>query len=297
MIRLFFLYIFAAISLYAENGTERNIVIVIPSYNNVKWCAKNISTAMSQKYENFRIIYINDCSSDGTARAVEAEANSLFPGRSRIVTFDNASSDIEDLTARFNEEVNRQKAFFTLVNNTCRSGGLQNLYLAIYSCDDNEIVATLDGDDWFPHDQVLKKLNDVYGSGEIWLTHGKMIEHPSGSTHWCIPIPPELVNSGKIRGYRCPSHLRTFYAGLFKKIQLQDLLYQGKFFSVTWDMAMMYPMVEMAAERHAFINEVNYVYNRTNPINDDKVHTQLQRDLDRYVRSKPPYQRLAEKPF
>jgi hypothetical protein len=64
---------------------------------------------------------------------------------------------------------------------------------------------------------------------------------------------------------------------------------------MTWDQAMMFPMIEMAAERHAFISEPIYVYNMANPINDNKVDPQLQRDLEALIRAKPPYKRLDYK--
>ena len=48
-----------------------------------------------------------------------------------------------------------------------------------------------------------------------------------------------------------PTHLRTFYAWLFKKINLEDLLLDGEFFKMTGDQAILYPMIEMAGERHA----------------------------------------------
>jgi hypothetical protein len=60
---------------------------------------------------------------------------------------------------------------------------------------------------------------------------------------------------------------------------------------------MMFPMIEMAGERHRFIPDVVYVYNRQNPINDDKVNTQLQRDMESYIRAMPRYQRLEKSPL
>ena len=45
---------------------ERSIVVIIPSYNNVRWVEKNLMSVFEQKYENFRVIYIDDCSTDGT---------------------------------------------------------------------------------------------------------------------------------------------------------------------------------------------------------------------------------------
>jgi hypothetical protein len=54
-------------------------------------------------------------------------------------------------------------------------------------------------------------------------------------------------------------------------------------------------MIEMAGERHAFIPNIMYVYNIANPVNDNKVNPQLQRDLEARIRSMPPYERLENK--
>src|SRR5437868_3721405 len=50
---------------------EKNMVIIIPSYNNCKWYERNLQSALSQNYTNFRVIYTDDCSTDGTGGLVE----------------------------------------------------------------------------------------------------------------------------------------------------------------------------------------------------------------------------------
>ncbi len=242
---------------------EKPMVVIIPSYNNAQWYQKNIVSVLNQQYQNYRVIYIDDCSADKTADYVQELVKQLG-----------------------------QERRFTLIRNKERHGALENLYNAIYSCNDNEIIVTLDGDDWFAHTRVLQRLNQVYSEREVWITHGKMKEVPSGWDGWCIPIPQDIVKKNAFRSYRCPSHLRTFYTWLFKKIKLEDLQYKGKFFSMTWDQAMMFPMMEMAGERHAYINEVLYIYNKITPLNDNKVDPDLQNRLEKLIRNKPPYQRL-----
>ncbi len=59
---------------------------------------------------------------------------------------------------------------------------------------------------------------------------------------------------------------------------------------MTWDMAFMFPMLEMSAKKHFhFISDILYIYNVNNPINDHRVNSQLQNDLDKYIRAMPPY--------
>src|ERR1700722_15789192 len=54
-----------------NNGYEKSIVIVIPSYNNQEWCIRNLQSVLSQNYTNFRVVYTDDCSSDDTVKFVE----------------------------------------------------------------------------------------------------------------------------------------------------------------------------------------------------------------------------------
>lgn len=284
---------YSTIELKAEGKPP--MVIVIPSYNNTRWYEPNLSSVLHQSYKNYRVIYLNDCSKDGTGAVVEQFLKSRNVDFCKVEFDVDPDESIPETTKRFSELVNRDRHFFILVNNTKRCGALANLYRSIQSCDDNEIIVTVDGDDWLSDKKVLTDLYKTYSGNNVWLTHGKLKEYPSGIVGWSEPIPRDIVKRGTFRKFRCPSHLRTFYAWLFKKIRLEDLLYDGDFFSMTWDMAIMYPMIEMAGERHAFMKRVNYIYNQANEISDNKVDPQLQRDLDDYIRNMPKYERLERR--
>ena len=271
---------------------EKPMVIIIPSYNNKQWSNANLRSVLDQEYSNYKIIYIDDNSSDGTKDQVE---NLLKedPRSYRSFFFnENNSLDISKITEKFKEAINAEKVFFTLVSNQTRNGALANQYRAIHSCENDEIIVLLDGDDWLANNGVLQKINALYTSNDIWMTHGSLMEYPSGTTAWCEPIPPHIIANNSFRDFKCPSHLRTFYAGIFKKIQLKDLLYRKNFFPMTGDMAIMYPIVEMCGERHLFVPEALYIYNMQNPINDNKINATLQKNLDQLIRKKTPYQRL-----
>lgn len=248
-------------------GEEKPIIVLTTSYNNSAWVEKNVNSILNQDYGNYRVIYVVDASEDDSAYRVK---NVL--------------------------KAHQKKIDFNLICNSKRLGALSNIYHIIHDqCEDDAIIVSLDGDDWFYDNQVLKKINAVYCKKKVWITHGKMIEYPSNHTGWSVPIPRKIIAKNAFRTYRCPSHLRTFYAWLFKKIRLEDLVYNGEFFVMTWDQAIMFPMMEMAGNRHFFVKDLTYVYNMDNPINDNKVNAQLQRDLEVYIRSMPRYQRLENR--
>ena len=252
-----------------KESVEKEMIIVIPSYNNKKWYDKNLESALNQNYSNYRIIYTDDCSPDGTGELVDA----------------------------YIQEHDYQNKVLLIKNNK-RKGALYNLYTMIHMCNDEAVIVTLDGDDWFPDEKVLSRLNEIYSSQETWLTYGQFQLYPSGIIGWASAMPDYIVENNAFRDFQhLPTHLRTFYAWLFKKIKLEDLLYLGNFYSMTWDQAMMFPMIEMAGERHTFVSDIMYIYNDMNTISDHYVSRQLQAYLAQLIRKKERYARLDKKPL
>lgn len=246
---------------------EKHMVVIIPSYNNERWVEENLSSVYRQNYTNYRVIYIDDCSSDKT--------------------FERAEQIVKK---------NHQEWRTALIKNDKRRGALANLYTAIHSCKDNEIVLTLDGDDWFANNYVLNIIGNIYDNPNIWLTYGQYRYFPAGQIGCGCPPSACPINPDKRMQQWAFSHLRTFYAWLFKSIKLEDLLYDGYFYAMTWDQAMMFPMCEMAHPRVAYVPYVVYMYNRINPINDDKVNRALQLKLEDYIKAQKPYRKI-DKPL
>jgi glycosyltransferase involved in cell wall biosynthesis len=245
---------------------EKLIVIVTPSYNNSQWWEWNLTSLINQNYHNYYILITDDCSTDGTGTLIEDYI-----------------------------EKHQLHHKVKLIKNKERRGALHNLYTMIHQCPNEAICVTVDGDDALSDPNVLSHLNEIYSKQEVWLTYGQFIEHPSGTQGWCMPMPEFIVNNNAFREHpHLPSHLRTFYAWLFKRIKLEDLLDQkGDFYSMTWDCAIMLPMIEMAAERHLCIqNQIMYIYNNANTISDHRVSRQLQQHFSQLIRSKSRYMRL-----
>ena len=170
----------------------------------------------------------------------------------------------------------------------------------VHVCSDQEVVIALDGDDWLADQYVLQKINKAYSNSdkEVWLTYGQFKLASNGTVGWCTPMPKEIIEKNWFRKFEhIPSHLKSFKAALFKAIKREDLFYKDDFFAMTGDMAMMLPMIEMAAERHYCFNEPLYVYNDMNPISEHFKSKSFQREMDLIIRSKKPYLRLAKLPF
>lgn len=245
-----------------------HFTILIPSYNVEKWVNRNVTSALNQKYDNYDIVYIDDCSTDKTfevAKQLLQEAQSEFDGT------------------------------IVVEKNSFNKGKMCNVYEAVYSARDNTIVVILDGDDWLANENVLSYLNKVYESGDVWMTNGSYAVDPTGEV-----IKPNISDQyweGTIRQKSWEfSHLGTFRKELFCKIKRKDFMnQQGQFWTTTSDQAIMWPMAEMAGPQNfRAINEVLYVYNRMNPISDDRAHRQDQLLTEHTIRNKKPYAKLQQ---
>ena len=244
---------------------QKSFVVVIPSFNNERWCRENLESVLSQSYPLFRVIYIDDLSTDETARMVSEYL--AENARAHLVTFHR---------------------------NETRVGPLSNIDTAVRSCDPNDIVVLVDGDDFLAHREVLSRLNTIYQDPDVWLTWGQFTRVPQGTEGFCSPIPEEVVSANAFRDYPfVSSHLRTFYAGLYHRIRLVDVKDgDGQFFTIAGDVAQMFPMQEMAGPHGRFVAEVLYKYNRENPLSDDKVDRAGQIRTEREIRGKARYGRL-----
>jgi glycosyltransferase involved in cell wall biosynthesis len=245
---------------------EKPIVVIIPSYNNIQWYKKNIDSVLMQEYKNYSVIYVDDASRDGTGLAVQEYVKQHDPDHK-----------------------------ITVICNPENKGAMANIYYAVHSVPDDAIVITLDGDDWLAHERVFETINNAYADSQVWMSYGNYTHYPDQpAKSCCAPIPAQVVEQHAYRRYQwCTSHLRTFYAWLFKKIKKEDLCDAAGFYRVTWDQAFLFPMLEMAAGRWRYIPEILYVYNVQNPLNDFKVRLREQLLTERAIRAKKPYEALS----
>jgi hypothetical protein len=136
----------------------------------------------------------------------------------------------------------------------------------------------------------------VYDDRDIWLTYGQFRQYPSGEIGFCRSISDDVIEHHNYRKSEWLStHLRTYYAWLFKRIDLNDLYYDGHFMRACGDRALMYPMLEMCAGHFACIQDVLYSYNCANPLADVRVNLKEQQKMCHYICSLEPYEALRGK--
>jgi len=254
---------------------EKPIVAVVCSYNNHSWSQQTLDSIFSQEYSNFRLIIVDDCSNDGNQQVI----------RDYIKTY-----NIYDRV--------------TFIENKERKRKLFNLYQVLYLCQDDEIVVVIDGDDWLENNQVFSKLNTIYNDENIWFTYGQYKNVPASQAvlwghkemGYCRSVPKHIQKKHAYRYYSfIYMHLRSFRGWLFKLVKLQDLIadkitgFEGDFYPASNDVAMYFPMVEMAHNHIKFIPDILYIRNLYSDIVGFKVDRKLQTTSAREIRKKPCY--------
>lgn len=254
---------FCALSAVSQNASFRPntyplknlpFVVVIVGKNNGAYLEKNLRSVFSQCYENFRVIYVDDGSDDGS--------DSL------------ASNLIENSSCS-------KKTHFVHCEQT--RGVLRNIVDSVKECGDEEIVVVLHGDDGLAHEWVLQRLNQYYADSDLWITYSQCIEYPACQ----ISAFRQYVQNGRTAPVQFP-RLQTFYAGLFKQINDSDLRYQGEYIQGAAEIAYMLPMLEMAEGHFQCLSDVLYIASPSN-IEDDREYRAF---FEKYVRSLKSYEKI-----
>ncbi|MCK4934310.1 MAG: glycosyltransferase, partial [Simkaniaceae bacterium] len=61
----------AKVAVPISDKGEQRIVVVVASYNNQLFYRRNLDFIFAQDYENYHVLYVNDCSTDDTKVLVE----------------------------------------------------------------------------------------------------------------------------------------------------------------------------------------------------------------------------------
>lgn len=221
-------------------------VFIIP-FRNVKdyinQCAKSL---LIQENKNWIAIFCDDASTDNTVNFIPKDER------------------------------------FIIKRNESRLTALPNIHYGIVNSEinDEDVICILDGDDFLVNTKTIDILTQLY-QGDTLLTYGQYI-WPNGHIGHCKPYTREEFSNLRKGGYWA-SHLRTFKYKLYKELIRQDPnldCYKdnnGNFYTITYDVAIMTPLMEIAGfDRIKFNKEPVYFY-RLHQQNDHFVDAQLQK--------------------
>ena len=239
------------------------MIILTTTYNCEKYVERCLYSIMSQSFKNFKCYITDDLSTDSTTNIVE-----------EIIKNDN----------RFILIKNKEKMF--------QPGNYDQVIRGL-DIDDNEICVEVDGDDWLPNSNVLSFIDEVYKDVNIWMTSGSFKYHDGRPG---FANPPQNFTNIRKQTFTL-SHMRTWKSWLWKKIKEEDLKDDGgNYWNVAGDLSFMFPMLEMSGEKHfKFIQNVLYIYNESNPLNDHKINMDKVNLIVNIIRNKKPYQILNDR--
>ena len=216
---------------------NKQFVFIIPSYNNADYYKKNLDSVINQTYKNWKIIYVDDCSTDNT----------------------------HNLVNEYIKE-NNLKDKFMLIKNKTNMKQAYSRYQCYKYCNDNDIICFLDGDDWLYDNFVLDKLNKEYNS-DIMITYGSYCKYENnklGSLIKANKYRDKIITFGSYRNskgwYGIP--LRTGYAKIYKQMP-EKYMYDndGNWMSACTDVAEFLWAIERSLKKFKVIEYPTYVYN------------------------------------
>ena len=205
----------------------KSFAVFVYAQNDADWCERSLRSIFSQDYEDFRLLFVDDGSSDATLERV----------RNFIIA-------------------NAQQDRVLVMHNETPLGFTASLERAVSHCLDREVVVPLCAKNWMVSPNVLSHWNLAFQNSDVWVAFGRSIAYPS----YEFREPPafnlkevEKKGWGPISSRLFSSH--CFYSALFKKIAVQNL--QGDYLS---------KVLEIAAGRVKNIGEPIHFVNETDGI-------------------------------
>jgi GR25 family glycosyltransferase involved in LPS biosynthesis len=240
---------------------EHKMNVVIPFYNCSNFIKECYESLIGQEYKNFKFYFINDYSSDN--------AHSLIPLSNTAV----------------------------LKNNDCRQYALGSLY-SFFSTEffsDDEVMLIVDGDDFLLNNHVLSAINKIYRDKDCLLTYGQYC-YSNGRIGHCKSYSEADFSNLRRLDWRA-SHLKTFKYRVFKEFLNRDPNAgswrdtNGAFYKMSYDIAMMTPLMEISGYNRVFFNETPVYGYRLHDNNDSEIDLELQTITARKIIAKEPFER------
>lgn len=236
---------------------QNKFIILITCRNVEKYIFNCLQSIKEQSYKNYKVVVVDDCSTDKTFEIVNKFS--------------------------FNHYMYCQNKERQWKTKNIKDGIANPSFL-------NDVIIFLDGDDWLANSEVLSKLNKVYNDTDCLLTYGSYLDYPSMTKgKFAQQLPQSVIDNRDYKNYSwSTSHLVSFRANLFNNIPEEYFLdWNGEYLKSGADVACILPMLEMAGDRIQYIDDILYIYNTNNPLNDHKVDAQMQHDVNMWIRNKP----------
>jgi glycosyltransferase involved in cell wall biosynthesis len=197
---------------------NNKFTFLTPAFNCEEDIKKTLFSMISQSYQDWRAIFIDDVSDDNTGQVIRDIANSLSLGDKVKV-------------------VRRDEKF----------GETKNTLTEIENMEEQEIVCRLDGGDWLTENDTLYYLNEIYKNydpGVLWTSHRWAY------TGQNISGPMQLKEGQTVYDHPwVSSHLKTFRAKNLKRVPKKNFLDEnGEWIMIACDQTVFLPMMHLCAQ-------------------------------------------------
>jgi len=240
-----------------------HFIVFSTGWNCAKYVKQHMESVNNQSYTNYTTIIVDDASTDNTW-----------------------------------EEINKYKTDRCLIyRNTKNVKHTANMVNHLKpNVENDDVVVILDLDDWFAHENVLTRLNEIYSTENCWITYGHYVR-TSGKNMPIGGYPPEVIKNRSFRKHSWMwHHLKSFKGFLFHNIDIEDFKGPDGNFSLTNpDLPIGFPMLEMTPpEKLRYIPEILLLYNADNPLMECRTYKKFIKPNTRHFRNKPKYDRLKD---
>jgi glycosyltransferase involved in cell wall biosynthesis len=235
---------------YLPRNTQQKIVVVSPTYNASKYIERCIESVITQDYDNYLMVVIDDCSTDNTY----------------------------ELAKKYESDK------IKVIRNTENKGAVRNQIESINNfCERDDIVMFLDGDDSLVNDnQIFHFYNNLY-DGTTEFSYGSCWSMVDNIPLVSQPYPEQIKKEKKYRQYKFNwnmpyTHLRTFKAYLLENVDENMFKDEkGKWYKAGGDGSIFYSLIEKCEpEKIKVVQDIVYNYNDTHPLNDYKINAKEQ---------------------
>jgi GT2 family glycosyltransferase/glycosyltransferase involved in cell wall biosynthesis len=241
-----------------KENTEQKICVISPFYNGKEYLENMIMSVATQDYKNYHHIIIDDCSTDGS---------------------------YEHITKIISSLPNDLQKKYTIVRNKENMGAVYNQVTKIKPILDSEaLIMLLDGDDaLMPDNNIFNYYNSLFADGKTEYAYGSCWSMVDNIPLIAQPYPKKIRDAKAYRSHKFNWGMPYPHLRVFKKKLINDIdesVFKndnGNWFMAGGDNATFYNIIEQAnPDKVVAVQDIFYLYNDKNPLNDYKVHGELQ---------------------
>jgi len=257
------------------------IKIIIPFYNPGDYFDMCINSVLTQDYDNYEVLFIDDSSTDDSYKKIP---DCTYQTNEKNEPIRNEKGEL--IITEIHPILEITKCLkVNAWKSSRRLTALANIHNAIinFSTDPDDIIFILYGDDWLVNKNVLKKINENYNEHNCLLTYGSSKLSDGKKCYSSNYSEKEFSIIRKVTPKF--SHPLTFRKSLYNKFCELDPRFDqfidktNNWFTSCSNYAIFYPLAELAGyEKTLHINDIIYIYNIDNPLNSEKLNSDLYYD-------------------